>query len=204
MGRNSSITRRIRAAKPRPPANGPDRTLRPEIRSARTVCEADDLTLALHAVLDFGRWIRNADGKAALLAGVHGFILTGALSQAMQIRATLRGEGNLANAAFVVFAILAAAVLVSLGYLLATQLPRLSPPQGGSRLAFPTAAVLAHRTLASRTTVADRRDEAWREAASLARIALAKYRLLRRAMLAGFVAVLAFVTWSFLATLMVV
>lgn len=157
---------------------------------------AREFTESLHSVTEFGHWIRNADVKAALLGAIQGLLIT-----ALVDRISLVGNvHHLTGAAQVLMAATSALLFVSLVgaslLLMSTQLPALdSTPIEAGGFSFPAVARLRDPTLLYNTREDIRAEQAWRQAWTLSRIAVRKYRRLRLATLATAVAVCVFVVW---------
>lgn len=145
-----------------------------------------ELALALHSVSEFGQWIRGADSKAVWLFAVHGLMITVYLDNLSRI-------AGMSALGWWAWGVTGLAMLFSLGFLAAAQLPRL----GGTLdnpLAFPSAARNRSRPEPA-GDVRVRTHLAWDHATTLARIALRKYCWLKRATFSSMIAVAAFVAW---------
>jgi hypothetical protein len=149
-----------------------------------------DLSLALHTITETNQSIRFADTKAGALAGAQAVMVT--------VLATHDDEAAFRMLRAVCFL----AVLISALLLAAGQAPRIFELRGRpSRVSFPALARLHADELLELPSLERRHEEAWRQAASLARIAVTKFRWLTRAAastvltLAAVLAWLTCVTW---------
>lgn len=138
------------------------------------------------SIQETGGWIKNADTKSTILAGSFGLSLTFAvprLLEALPTVATAPFAFGLWISVAVVFGVAALATGYGIGNAL---LPRTS--LGASlmnRFAWPSLASVAPGHLPPSKMSADEiRTEAWEQAASLARIAAAKYRSFKIALVA--------------------
>lgn len=162
--------------------------------------DEDELAIALHTVAEFGQWIRSADSKAALLAGVQGLLITGLLDRSSLLASALEPRGLAGWAASVALIAFLVGLASSLAFLAGTQLPRLaSPPLHAGRLGFPSAAYLTADALVTALEAAPQRRQVWRQTGILARIAMVKFRALRWALVTTLVTLLAFLLWICLA-----
>lgn len=154
----------------------------------------NDLALALHTITETNQSIRFADTKAGALAGIQALMVT--------ILAAHQDTGHGAAIQLLQAACLLG-VLVSALLLAAGQAPRLFEHRGRpNRVSFPALVRMRADQLLQVPPLERRHEDAWRQAASLARIAVTKFRWLTRAAastvltLAGVLAWLACVTWS--------
>lgn len=137
------------------------------------------------AIQETGGWIKNADTKSTILAGSFGLSLTFAVPRLLEALPTVAAAPftfGLWVAAAVIFT--AAALLT--GYRIGNALlPRTSlGPTLMNRFAWPSLANVAPQHLPpEKLSAADIRVEAWEQAASLARIAAAKYRSFKIALI---------------------
>lgn len=153
-----------------------------------------DLSLALHMITETNQSIRFADTKAGALAGIQALMVT--------VLATrhVAGQGlavQLLHAASLL-GVLVSALLLAVG-----QAPRLSERKTyANRVSFPALTRMQAKELRQVPPLNRRHEDAWRQAASLALIAVTKFRWLTRAAastavtLTSVLAWLAWVTWS--------
>ncbi|UGQ13549.1 hypothetical protein LO772_08065 [Yinghuangia sp. ASG 101] len=149
-------------------------------------------TAGLRAIDDFGRWVENADAKAAVVTAALGSLGAGLISQARLIQHTwhLAGEGTETPAGLLgALLLLMTVALVELGW---TVLPSLVP-SGENRHSFPWVAANDLDTVTAAHPDSER--DAWRHAQLLADIACTKLRHLRRAICATGLAATIFLTW---------
>jgi hypothetical protein len=137
-----------------------------------------DLRLALSTAKSLQASIRHADTKAAALLGIQGGMAAVAADHASSL---LHAPSP---AALVVGGLLTTTLLWGLGattwHLALALAPRLAGPPGDNRFAFPNMA----RSKCRPTTLSVRqqRDEAWDLVSTLAGIAMAKHRRVRRSL----------------------
>jgi hypothetical protein len=153
-----------------------------------------DLSLALHTITETNQAIRFADTKAGALAGIQALMVT--------ILASHHDAGNgmamqLLHGACLL-GVLASALLLAAG-----QAPRLvEHRRRPNRVSFPALVRMGADQLLQVPPLEHRHADAWHQTASLARIAVTKFRWLTRAAastvltLAAVLAWLACVTWS--------
>ena len=152
----------------------------------------DELDVALYTISDFGQWIQNADTKSGMLGALLGLMLAGVTSQLDLVGRTLGPQRHAPVAAL--FAVFVVSLFVAGTCRGLTQLPRLTVPTAVRRLAFP--AVAGRRASApGRPDAVELRDEAWRQAETLAGIAMRKFRYLRVGLLSSGLCVVTFLTW---------
>jgi len=146
----------------------------------------DDWEQSKLAIQETGGWIKNADTKVTILAGSFGLSLTFAVPRLLEALPTITAApfacGLWIGAALVFFA-----AALTTGYGIGNALlPRTS--LGASlvnRFAWPSLASVATAHLPPSVKSADEvRTEAWEQAASLARIAAAKYRSFKVSLIA--------------------
>lgn len=164
------------------------RTIRSPARSrgtatdgCRTTPAGDDgaeLTAALHTIGEFGEWIRSADSKAALLAAVQGVLITGPIGRLSALRSS--SGITIGWLECVTVATFLTALAISATALFVSHLPRL-PVSHRTRFAFPVVARLPAEALHGHWSSDELLEQAWLQAAALARIAVTKYRWLRAA-----------------------
>lgn len=153
-----------------------------------------DLSLALHTITEINQSIRFADTKAGALAGIQALMVTVLAA---------RHDADHGTAIQLLQAVCLLGVLVSAMLLAAGQAPRMFESKGHSnRVSFPALVRMRADQLLEVPPLARRHEDAWRQTASLARIAVTKFRWLTRAAastaltLAAVLAWLACVTWS--------
>jgi len=154
-----------------------------------------DLSLALHTITETNQSIRFADTKAGALAAIQALMVT--------VLAARHGTGH-DTAVQLLHAVCLFGVLVSALLLAAGQAPRLlESPDPPNRASFPALVRIPADQLLQVPSLERRHEDAWRQAASLARIAVIKFRWLIRAAastvltLTAVLAWLACVTWSY-------
>jgi hypothetical protein len=157
--------------------------------AARSKPINDDVAVGLHTVSEFNQTIRYADTKAAALAAAQALTVT-----VLTSRRDLAGHS--AGSA-VLFALVVAGAVVSTAMLTAGQAPRLVTASGDrpNRLAFPTAAEMGRAELLATPTARGQSEDVWRQAGTLAAIAMTKYRWLHRATAATAVTVGLMLVW---------
>jgi hypothetical protein len=144
-------------------------------RTAETASQ--NIAVGLHTIGEFNQSIRYADSKAAALAAAQGLAAT--------VLATHRDGGPGGLLPTLLFTAGLAGVLISAALLAAGQVPRLSSGATDSapnRLAFPSLARMQLIDILKASSPANQREDAWRQAADLAKIAMTKYRWLHRAL----------------------
>jgi hypothetical protein len=153
-----------------------------------------DLSLALHTITETNQSIRFADTKAGALAGIQALMVT--------VLAARRDNGP-DSAVQVLHAACLLGVLVSALLLAAGQVPRVFEHHGRpNRISFAALVRMGADQLLEVPTLERRHEDAWRQAASLAGIAVTKFRWLARAAastvltLTAVLAWLGCVTWS--------
>jgi hypothetical protein len=183
MVSSSRLAGRIRGSTTAPP-----RTMRP----ASLHRDNGELSTALNCVREFGRWIRNADAKAAALAALHGVLLPVLTNGIPKGRIPLTAWWACGP-----LMLSAAASVGTLICLIGTQLPRtrVSTGAAASRLAFPAVARMRPAELLRPASSRLLRAHAWHQAAALAEIAARKFRWLRRATFTTALTVAAFLVW---------
>jgi hypothetical protein len=154
----------------------------------------DELNVALYAISDVGRCIQSADTKSGMLGALLGLTIAGASSQLALVRTTFTSVGPLHGAAVVLLVSFAATLFAAGALLGLSQLPRLGVPQDVRRLAVPALARGVDDGW-GRPGAAELRDEAWRQAEALARIAVHKFRYLRASLLCSGLCVVSFLLW---------
>jgi hypothetical protein len=165
------------------------RKVRP-VGAGRSLDPLDELDLTLSITRDIGQCIQNADTKSGMLGAVLGCTFVGVSSQPGQVHGTLSTTGApLALFALFVVSLLAGCACVGL-----TQLPRLTTSRDVRHLAFPALAYGDPQALA-KADPAELRDEAWRQAVTLAQIAQRKFRWLRAGLLCCGLCAVAYLGW---------
>lgn len=137
------------------------------------------------AIQETGGWIKNADTKSTILAGSFGLSLTFAVPRLLEALPTVF-IAPFAFGLWVAAAVILVTAALLTGYRIGNALlPRTS--LGNSlmnRFAWPSLANVAAQHLPpEKLSAADIRAEAWEQAASLARIAAAKYRSFKIALI---------------------
>ena len=132
-----------------------------------------DLSLALHTITETSQSIRFADTKAGALAGIQALMVT--------VLAARHGAGH-GLAVQLLHTACLFGVLVSALLLAAGQMPRLfENSDHRSRVSFPALGRMRSDQLRRVPSLEHRHEEVWRQAASLARIAVTKFRWLTHA-----------------------
>lgn len=146
-----------------------------------------DLSLALHTITETNQSIRFADTKLGALAGVQALMVT--------VLAARSGAGGGA-AVQLLHAACLLGVTISALLLAASQLPRLLR-QGDqpNRASFPDLVLMHTDQLLRVPTLERRHEDSWRQAASLARIAVTKFRWLTRAAVSTVLTLTTVLTW---------
>lgn len=137
------------------------------------------------AIQETGGWIKNADTKSTILAGSFGLSLTFAVPRLLEALPSV-AAAPLAFGLWVVIAAIFVAAALLTGYRIGNALlPRTSLGTNlMNRFAWPSLANVAPQHLPPENlSAADIRAEAWEQAASLARIAAAKYRSFKIALI---------------------
>jgi len=159
----------------------------------------EELAAGLRAIDDFGRWVENADAKAALIAATLGSLVAGLLSQTESVRATWRYARSGTETPAILLCLLLTLVVVALTELARAVLPNLIP-SGNTRFAFPWVATHDLGLVTAPTAAASAELDAWRHAQLLARTAQSKLLHLRRALCVTGAAAALFLTWFILLT----
>lgn len=138
------------------------------------------------AIQETGGWIKNADTKSTILAGSFGLSLTFAVPRLLEALPTV-AAAPFAFGLWVAAAVIFVAAALLTGYRIGNALlPRTSLGTSlMNRFAWPSLANVAPQHLPPQKLSADDiRAEAWEQAASLARIAAAKYHSFKIALVA--------------------
>jgi hypothetical protein len=147
-----------------------------------------DLSLALHTITETNQSIRFADTKAGALAGIQALMVT--------VLAAHNGAFVLLHAACF------GGVLISALLLAAGQAPRVFEHHNRpSRISFSALARLDADELRELPSPVRRHEEAWCQAASLACIAVTKFRWLTRAAASTILTLVAVLAWLACVTL---
>ncbi|MFY1686159.1 hypothetical protein ACN265_32065 [Micromonospora sp. WMMD730] len=144
----------------------------------------EELQIATNVTASFQTAIQQADAKGGILVAMYaGVVAVAATGNADLVRALWRGSHFSTGPAALLWVTLGLFVLGTLGcgaFLFQAIRPRLTPPAGANRFAFPTVAISVPM---ARPAVPDQLiAEAWGHAEAMAVIALAKYRNIRSAL----------------------
>ncbi|WP_436531856.1 hypothetical protein [Actinoplanes sp. HUAS TT8] len=140
-----------------------------------------ELQVALGAVNSFQSATQHADGKAGTLVAVYAGLTAFVASRAGEVLPDLIGAPHGYPGLAVLAVFTAATVATGLSLLQAIR-PRVTPPPGENRFAFPTvAAGFARGVPIRRADAATMTAEAWSMAGAMAVIALTKHNHVRRA-----------------------
>tara|TARA_R110002020_G_scaffold88666_5_gene217453 strand:- start:6890 stop:7432 length:543 start_codon:yes stop_codon:yes gene_type:complete len=137
------------------------------------------------AIQETGGWIKNADAKATILAGSFGLSLTFAVPRLLESVPDVMAVPF----AFGIWTVFAIAFLLSASItgfsLVRALIPRMSSdPNSPNRFAWPSLAQASVGGLAPVVATDDQvRQEAWAQAASLARVAVTKFRYFKIALI---------------------
>lgn len=143
---------------------------------------ADDLDAALHTVSEFSRTVAAADTKIGLLLTANGFALMGLVTASrMSLNLAIATMGTM----------LEVIVLVCMGYLATALRPNLRGAGAGNWFCFPTFPT----EVGERPILPVLADHAWRQAATLAEIAQAKYRKFEVALRWSAISLVVFLVW---------
>ncbi|MEU7478617.1 Pycsar system effector family protein [Lentzea sp. NPDC042327] len=142
-------------------------------------------------------WIKNADVKAGLCATAVAGVATAVASQRPILGTVAKSAGVVNVLALVALGLSAAALIASAFFLVKVLLPR-TAPGAHSRYSWPSLAQLPLDDLMSRTPAGE--EAGWAYAQTLARIAQAKYRSLRWALMLWFVSATLLITWLVVAS----
>lgn len=130
------------------------------------------------AIQETGGWIKNADAKATILAGSFGLSLTFAVPRLLESLPDVMAV-PFAFGVWAVFAVVFLLTASITGFSIVRALiPRMSSdPTSPNRFAWPSLAQTPVGRLAPAVVTDDQvRQEAWAQAASLARVAVTKFR----------------------------
>lgn len=157
-----------------------------------------DLQDARQSMAMFSSWVNNADTKAGLLAATVAVVLARLSQQTVAIRRVITPDEVGEWGALIVLLVLSVAVGTAFVALAHTLIPR-TFDDVESRFSFPHVAATkwTHKPASPREDVA---SEAWAQVATLARIVKSKFRFLKIATIATFVALPLFLVWSVVAT----
>lgn len=138
------------------------------------------------AIQETGGWIKNADTKSTILAGSFGLSLTFGVPRLLEALPSLLELPSALGIWIGAGVICIAAALITAYGIGRALLPRGSKGTGpANRFSWPSLAQAAVANLPPREISPDEvRSEAWEQAASLARIAAAKYRSFKAALVA--------------------
>ena len=142
-------------------------------------------------------WIKNADVKAGLCATAVAGVATAAAGQRPLLCAVAHAAGTWNALALIVFGLSAVALTASTYFLVRVLLPRMGSGTH-SRYSWPSLAQLPTSDLLTRTPSGD--EAGWAYAQTLARIAHAKYRSLRWALVLWFTSAMLLLTWLVMAS----
>jgi hypothetical protein len=146
-----------------------------------------DLSLALHSITEINQLIRFADAKAGALTGIQALMVTVLAARHDANHGTVL---QLLRAACLL-GVLGSAVLLAAG-----QAPRLVENKDHSnRVSFPALGRMRADQLLEVPSLERRHEDAWRQTASLARIAVTKFRWFTRAAASTVLTLTAVLTW---------
>jgi pycsar effector protein len=158
----------------------------------RTEALRQDLSVGLHTVTEFNQSIRYADTKAGALAAVQALAVT--------VLAARRDSASADRLAIILFGVCLLGVLTSAALLAVGQTPRLIAGARPSRISFPSLAGMTPDDVTAPPSLAAQHEQIWRQAASLAAIAMTKYRWLHRAMVSTLLTLAVVLLWLALTT----
>ncbi|ADP81793.1 Pycsar system effector family protein [Pseudofrankia inefficax] len=158
---------------------------------------------AVSAIEMMSGWINNADGKIGILAAALA-VLGGAVAKdkdtIFRMFGDLTGHGHGAfavrNGLAVAFFCLGVIALAVAAYSLYRGIRPRTPNDGPSRFSYPHLSTITVQD-ALALSPATQREEAWRQAHTLAVIAMAKFGNFRRALTFAGIAALLFLVWMF-------
>lgn len=131
---------------------------------------------SLQALDHAANWVRFADTKATILMGALGVVTTLLVSNASTI-VVAASKSEVAVVAFVAAAVLtAAAFLITLGWLVNAVVPRRPSDGVLNRFSWPSLLDTDYATLEDHTAVTSSREDALRQALTLAKVADAKFQ----------------------------
>ncbi|GAA2636782.1 Pycsar system effector family protein [Paractinoplanes durhamensis] len=146
-----------------------------------------DLTVALHTITETNQSIRFADTKAGALAGIQALMIT--------VLAARHDPGR-GTAIQILHAACLLGILISAVLLASSQAPRVFEHKSRpNRVSFPALIRMHDDQLFQVPPLKCRHEDAWRQAASLAKIAVTKYRWLTRAATSTVLTLMAVLTW---------
>lgn len=137
------------------------------------------------AIQETGGWIKNADAKATILAGSFGLSLTFAVPRLLESLPDVMAV-PFAFGVWAVFAVVFLLTASITGFsIVRAPIPRMSSdPTSPNRFAWPSLAQTPVGRLAPAVVTDDQvRQEAWAQAASLARVAVTKFRYFKIALI---------------------
>ncbi|MCG8924693.1 Pycsar system effector family protein [Lentzea sp. CC55] len=142
-------------------------------------------------------WIKNADVKAGLCATAVAGVATAVASQRPLLSTVARSTGVVSSLALTALGLSALTLVASAFFLVKVLLPRVVPGTH-SRYSWPSLAQLPLDDLM--TTTPSGEEAGWAYAQVLARIARAKYRSLRWALMLWFTSASLLLTWFVIAS----
>lgn len=171
------------------------------IRNAVLSDAMDDLADAHFAIGYASGWVTNADTKAGLLSAAIALILGASGQQISKIHLIMALRNGAAWTALALLVAMGICVVTAIGALASVLIPRTTPPRRPSRFGYPTLSSPAWKhTPASRVEAA---EEAWDQAGVISGIASTKFRALRVASKAVFLALPFYGAWIVAASFVV-
>ena len=157
-----------------------------------------ELEVAMGVINNFAAAISNADLKATLLLPTLCMGIASVYSQEDTIRATFTTPLPVGFVAAVLFVVLLLSILAAFGFLAATLTPRMTVPTGGLNsfaISSFTPKPWTEKTMPTRQGMDELCTQAWHQADALASIATSKFRYFRSALRCSYAALVAFLGW---------
>lgn len=154
-------------------------------KSGQMTASPPDWEQSKLAIQETGGWIKNADAKATILAGSFGLSLTFAVPRLLESLPDVMAV-PFAFGVWAVFAVVFLLTASITGFSIVRALiPRMSSdPTSPNRFAWPSLAQASAGGLPPAISTDDQiRREAWEQAASLARVAVTKFRYFKIALI---------------------